>query len=230
MAFLTLVSACGGGALASSPSTPGSSMAATGTAAADEALQAKTRNLVENLVHGDYSGARKDFDFTMRSHLDADQLAEAWQKVEAQVGTFEAVERVRTEHKGLYSFLFARCRFSRGEKVVQVTYDADGNVAGLFYRDPPVGPAWTAPPYADRDAFEERAVHVGSAPELPGILSVPKGPGPFPAVVLVHGSGPLDADETVGQIKVFKDLAFGLSSRGVVYCGTRSAPSSTRTA
>jgi hypothetical protein len=47
-------------------------------------------------------------------------------------------------------------------------------------------------------------------------LTVPVGAGPFPAVVLVHGSGPNDRDETVGGTKVFKDLAEGLASRGVV--------------
>jgi hypothetical protein len=44
---------------------------------------------------------------------------------------------------------------------------------------------------------------------------VPAGAGPFPAVVLVHGSGPNDRDESVGGAKVFRDLAEGLSSRGI---------------
>jgi hypothetical protein len=44
---------------------------------------------------------------------------------------------------------------------------------------------------------------------------MPKGAGPFPGVVLVHGSGPNDADETIGANKPFKDLAWGLASRGV---------------
>jgi dienelactone hydrolase len=35
-------------------------------------------------------------------------------------------------------------------------------------------------------------------------------------VVLVHGLGPNDRDETVGGTKVFKDLAEGLASRGIV--------------
>jgi dipeptidyl aminopeptidase/acylaminoacyl peptidase len=34
-------------------------------------------------------------------------------------------------------------------------------------------------------------------------------------VVLVHGSGPNDRDETIGPNKTFKDLAIGLGSRGV---------------
>ena len=51
--------------------------------------------------------------------------------------------------------------------------------------------------------------------ELPGTLTVPKGEGPFPAVVLIHGSGAIDRDETTGALKPFRDLAEGLAERGV---------------
>lgn len=44
---------------------------------------------------------------------------------------------------------------------------------------------------------------------------MPSGAGPFPAVVLVHGSGPNDRDETIGPNKPFKDLAWGLATRGI---------------
>jgi len=50
---------------------------------------------------------------------------------------------------------------------------------------------------------------------LPGTLSIPNGQGPFPALLLVHGSGPNDRDETVGANKPFRDLAWGLASKGV---------------
>ncbi len=52
--------------------------------------------------------------------------------------------------------------------------------------------------------------------ELPGTLTVPEGEGPFPAVVLVHGSGPNDRDETVMNLRPFRDLAEGLAEKGVV--------------
>lgn len=51
--------------------------------------------------------------------------------------------------------------------------------------------------------------------ELPGTLTIPHGDGPFPAVVLVHGSGPNDRDETVGSLKPFRDLAEGLAEKGI---------------
>ena len=75
----------------------------------------------------------------------------------------------------------------------------------------------------------ERPVVVGTKPTaLPGTLTLPFGAGPFPGVVLVHGSGPNDRDETIGGTKPFRDLAWGLASKGVVVLRyekrTRAAP------
>ena len=43
--------------------------------------------------------------------------------------------------------------------------------------------------------------------ELPGTLTLPEGSGPFPAVVLIHGSGPNDRDERIGSLTPFKEIA-----------------------
>ncbi|MCA1628960.1 MAG: hypothetical protein LC774_01025 [Acidobacteria bacterium] len=73
------------------------------------------------------------------------------------------------------------------------------------------------PPYAVPSAFTETEVTVGAGTEwaLPGTLSMPVGKAPFPAVVLVHGSGPNDRDESHLASKPFRDLAWGLASQGV---------------
>ena len=67
------------------------------------------------------------------------------------------------------------------------------------------------------DLFDsiELALPVPSLGELPGILSVPKGEGPFPAVVLIHGSGSSDKDETLIDLKPFRDIAEGLAEHGI---------------
>ena len=51
---------------------------------------------------------------------------------------------------------------------------------------------------------------------LDGLLTLPDGTeGPFPAVVMVHGSGPSNKDEKVLKLTPFKDLAEGLAKRGI---------------
>ncbi|HEX8073017.1 MAG TPA: alpha/beta fold hydrolase [Pyrinomonadaceae bacterium] len=79
-------------------------------------------------------------------------------------------------------------------------------------------PAEYQPPaYAVPTTFREQEVTVGAGTQwaLPGTLTLPVGAGPFPAVVLVHGSGPNDRDETALANKPFRDLAWGLASQGV---------------
>jgi dienelactone hydrolase len=178
-------------------------------------LQASARELIAAMARKDFLAASKEFDDTMRSALPPEKLAEAWKKAEDQFGAFVAVERVRVEHQHGYWIAFARCGFSREEGLVKVVFDGKNQVAGLFILDVAADAQWSPPPYANPAAFVERNVQVGTHPSLPGTLSLPAGGGPFPAVVLVHGSGPQDADETVGAIKVFKDLAFGLATRGI---------------
>ena len=73
------------------------------------------------------------------------------------------------------------------------------------------------PSYANMRAFREVEFTVGHGKSpLPGTLTLPKnGKGPWPAVVLVHGSGPEDRDETIGGAKVFRDLGQGLATKGI---------------
>src|SRR5262249_12106676 len=72
------------------------------------------------------------------------------------------------------------------------------------------------PPYAKPEAYAESEVVVESGEfRLPGTMTVPVGGGPFPAVVLLAGSGPQDRAETIGPNKPLRDLAWGLAARGV---------------
>lgn len=58
-------------------------------------------------------------------------------------------------------------------------------------------------------------LHIGGEDGLPATLTLPRGAGPFPAVVLVHGSGAHDRDETIGANAPFRDIAHGLAERGI---------------
>jgi dienelactone hydrolase len=79
----------------------------------------------------------------------------------------------------------------------------------------PDGP-WSPPAYVDRAAFREVETTVpGATCDLPARVSVPRGDGPFPGVVIVHGSGPQGMDGTIGAVRPYRDLAWGLASRGV---------------
>lgn len=51
---------------------------------------------------------------------------------------------------------------------------------------------------------------------LPATITLPAGKGPFPGVVLVHnGTADGDRDETIGVIRPFRDIAWGLAKQGI---------------
>lgn len=65
-------------------------------------------------------------------------------------------------------------------------------------------------------ADEQITLGEGTRYPLNGILSLPDhSSGLLPAVVLVQGSGPSNRDEKVGNNTPFKDLAEGLSEKGI---------------
>ncbi len=72
--------------------------------------------------------------------------------------------------------------------------------------------AASVPPYA---ASEVHFANTGAGIELAGTLTLPQGKGPFPAVVLVHGSGPNLRDEEIFGHKLFLVLADHLSRQGI---------------
>lgn len=98
----------------------------------------------------------------------------------------------------------------------KIKYDNNGQVYDFTAKATPGESKYKLPIYANTDNFTEKDVLIGDGKyKLSGVLSIPKGNGPFPAVVLVHGSGANDKDETYGDTKVFKDISSGLASKGI---------------
>ncbi len=99
---------------------------------------------------------------------------------------------------------------------VEAVRDGYRALAEAVKAEAPPREAPSPPPYSRSDAFREIEVTIGGEEwPLPGTLAMPVGESPRPALVLVHGSGPNDRDETLGPNKPFRDLAWGLATRGI---------------
>ena len=68
-------------------------------------------------------------------------------------------------------------------------------------------------PYREEEVSYENKVQ---GDKLAGTLTVPQGKGPFPAVLLITGSGPQDRDESLLGHKPFLVLSDYLTRRGIV--------------
>lgn len=174
----------------------------------------RARQVVDWLLKGEYEQVQAALAGEARLRLTLETLREQVGGALRQLGKPEAVGEPELRKSGSFDVAVVPVKFASVGINVVVTLDAQGGVRGLFLRPQEV--PWQRPAYSNPDAFTEREVTVGEGEwQLPGTLALPKGTGPWPGVVLVHGSGPLDRDQTVGGHKIFKDLAEGLASRGI---------------
>ena len=178
------------------------------------------REAVMELATKQFDKVFAQFDQKMAAALPAEKLAELWtEQILGQAGAFQRTEATTVGTRGSYHIITVTCAFEKTELNINWSFDSEGHIAGLHFA--PVSEAAamesTTPDYANTSKFHEAQVTVRDGRwRLPGTLTLPKGNGPFAAVVLVPGSGPEDEDETIGPNKPFKDLAWGLASRGIV--------------
>lgn len=196
--------------------------AATSTAAAARQtddwapLVARAREFVDRLASGQVDPLFENFTDKMKAAVDAARLRAVLPNVALSAGAFKSCESHRTERASdAIRRVVLECTFERGRVDVSVSFEPAGRFAGFGIR-PATTPTYTPPAYVTPAAFRDEQVTVDADGwPLPGTLSLPVGAGPFPGIVLVHGSGPVDRDATVGPNKVFRDLAEGLASRGI---------------
>lgn len=176
------------------------------------------RQIVRALAAGEHATVITRFDDAMAEAMSAEQLAELWQGVQSQVGPYQAIGVVRVKPVQGHDVAIVTTRFEKADLDIRIVLDAEQRIAGLFVKPSSRDDDYEAPSYAALERLSEEEVTVGSDPwVLPATLTLPKerpAEG-APGLVLVHGSGPNDRDESVGPNKPFRDLALGLASRGI---------------
>ena len=185
-----------------------------GTSAQTADPAALARQALDRLDAGDYAQVEALFGAQMAAAVPADKLKAVWESLPAQVGKATGRGEAAVSAQGGATMVQIPLHFEKAELVAKFAIDAEGKIAGFVVQ--PAQTAAPAPAVADDAAYVERDLTVGDGERaLPGTLAMPKGDGPFPAVVLVHGSGPHDRDETIGPNKPFLDIARGLAAQGI---------------
>lgn len=171
---------------------------------------------VSDLIRGSFDEAAERFDPIMARAMPPPALEKFWSKILTQNGPFQARGDTRVEKTQDLEVVVIGCRFALSSMALKFSVGRHGKISGMFVVPIEESCSYTPPPHISPSSYRETSVTVGAKGwPLPGTLTLPVGSGPFPAVVLVHGSGPNDRDETIGPNKPFKDVALGLSSRGI---------------
>ena len=134
----------------------------------------------------------------------------------AAFGALQSIEEGEAIPFGEQTLLRQLVIFEKQPLLFQLATNAEGLITGMQFT-PYQAPEVKAPEdMVLPDGIFEKEIVVGEGEwALPGLVTLPQSGENLPAVVLVHGSGPNDRDETVGQTKLFRDLAYGLAQNGI---------------
>jgi hypothetical protein len=114
--------------------TTATTVAPAATMTADERMEATARAVLSNITAGKYIDAAKDFDTTMMTNLGPTKLGEFAKQLNAQVGAFKSVGTARLTTEEGYRVVVLPATYERANIDVRVVFNADGKVAGLFFR------------------------------------------------------------------------------------------------
>lgn len=202
-------------ALVAVTATPARSTQTSGRVLTSQCMQ-RSNDLLAALKTQRFADATAHFDARVSSALSPAMLAKVWTAVlPGKAGAFKASGVATAGAAQGHAVIETPLHFEKAELQLRVSCDDDGKIGGLFFV-PQRTSDGTAAPVTHADGVREQAMPVRSPlGPLPGLLTLPTGHGPFPAVVLVPGSGPQDRDETIGPNKPLRDIALGLARDGI---------------
>ncbi len=174
--------------------------------------QHEIEKVAKKLAAHKYSRVYKCFDETMKVTVSKHQIRELWEKIEATSGQFKSIEEIEITEVSGNKRQTAVLKFNQAAYKMILSESPKGEINGLYISQ--LG--YNVPLYGRGIRIGKKFVNfLSHSYQISGELVVPIECNNCPVVILVHGSGPNDKDETIGPTKVFKDLALGLASKGI---------------
>lgn len=165
-----------------------------------------------HLRAGENEKAHSYFDEKVAEKLSVEALGKLMSQLEGQLGQLITAHALRGDIEGDRKVTYQPFQFEKKTLDLKLVFDAENKIAGIFF----VPHQEAELNLTENDQFSESEIEVKSGKiKLRGILTLPKSDEKVPCVVLVHGSGPNDMDETIGPNKLFKDLAHGMAAQGI---------------
>lgn len=102
--------------------------------AASTDCQVNSSKMLDHLDQGDYVGATADFNDRMKAGLGADRLAKTWPALAQKFGARGAHEPAQLSQVNGYAVVITPLHYGQSLVDARVVCDADGKVAGFFFK------------------------------------------------------------------------------------------------
>lgn len=170
--------------------------------------QQESPSWVNAFLKGKTLKVYRSFSPEMQKALPYAKFRKSMHGIRQQFGEFKSLElRQDTAGTSVYELFTEKAYFE-----LHVSQDENG-LQGFFIQNA----GYRKPEYATHASYYQQhyKIKVDDTLSLPGRLLAPRLDKKVPLVILVHGSGPMDMDETIGPNKVFWDIAQGLAAKGI---------------
>lgn len=174
------------------------------------------------MTDGEFDAVLELFDDSLRALVSVEALAAAYDAEIAPSGAFEAVEDSGAALVNNAYTVQLIARHADGQILATCVFSMEGTLTGMAFEHmsnavDKIESADPLPYDLPAGAQEiEVVLHEGTDKELSGALVLPADAGAdTPVVIMAHGSGVSDRDETIGPNKLFRDIAYGLAERGI---------------
>lgn len=191
-------------------------------------LEEQAAQVVASMRTGDFASVVSLFNDELAAVLTADALQAGWDQTIEPLGAYIGHISATGEMIEDSCAVTVLEKYEGNGILVRVSFDSNDRLQGLWITYQDVSDLEVADPSS---AFQEDAVPVPAVPEnvteeeilvsgnpdypLPGILTLPDGVERPPVVILVHGSGSSDRNETLNGNAPFRDIAWGLAEQGI---------------
>ncbi|MBB2151730.1 alpha/beta fold hydrolase [Pedobacter gandavensis] len=179
-------------------------------------LFARSDEFMKAMEQEKFTEAHGFFDVSVQTKISPENLQTIWGTLTTNYGKYIGMDVVQSKSEGEYFTVSVNAEFEKDTQGFLLVFNKSDKLVGLFPRQLNKVAAYVRPAYVDTAAYKEKEIYVKTpGHSLVGLLTTPAKGSNFPIVVLLHGSGPSDMDETVGPNKPLKDLAGGLASKGI---------------
>ncbi len=184
--------------------------------AEDEEIKMKANDFMNMIVAQEFDDVVDFYDETMKEQFPPNKVKQFWSQILTQYNNPLNFGNPKVNVISGYRAVYIPVFFESITLEARVVFNDENLVAGFFMVPLNNKELYQKPEYADSTKFSEDNYTFGSDYwKLAGTLSVPNDVENPPLVILVHGSGSHDRDETIGPNKPFKDIAWGLASNGI---------------